>query len=196
MAANSPNRSLVRNTFPDYSGAPAHLKQRHTVSPVATDVALELPLPVRSVGRRRRGARAAVVAMPEATVHETNRPESREDEVRSAGKRGVVELVPQAAGVQRATQDQLRSGIPTLNSRHDARPSRAVEGVRHTLLGLEAEPRMILGKHGGYRIAASRAESRLGSCIVVGASTTSGLLRIRPASRSRYGLVRDLARKV
>ncbi len=45
------------------------------------------------------------MTMPEATMHEANRPESREHEVRSAGKRRIMELVPQSAGVERATQD-------------------------------------------------------------------------------------------
>lgn len=144
--------SRTQRTLPHDADAPAGPKKLSPVLPVAADIGLELPLPVRAVGRRRRCALTPFVTVPEAAVYEANRPEPREDEVRPARKRRIVELVPEAAGVERATQDQLGPGVPALNSRHDARSSRAVEGIRHTLLG----PGRAAGDSGGERRLAHR----------------------------------------
>lgn len=64
----------------------------------------------------------------------------------------------------------------------------ALSKVSGTLSSAKAEPQVILGEQGGYRTTAGRPEGRLCSCIVAGASTRSGLLRIRPAARSTHGL--------
>ena len=144
-----------QRALPDDADAPAGGKQRCPVLSVALDVARELRLPVLAVARRPRRSRTALVPMPEAAVHETDCPEAWEHHVRPARKRGVVELVAQTAGVERAAQDHLRPGVPASYSRHDARTGRAVDRVRHALLA-PAEPWMF----GGVRRLAHRRLSR------------------------------------
>ena len=198
----NPRRDLLQpllgpqRALPDNPNAPTGLKQRRPVIPVATDIRRELPLPVRPIARRRRCARTPVVPMPETAVHEADRSVAGKNEVRPARKRGIMELVPEASGVQRPAQNQLRPSVPALDSRHDARTSRAVEGVRHSLLGLRPSRRYSVGSVRGYRIAARRSESRLGSCIVVGATNPVGSPEDPTRRQEHPRLVRDLARRV
>lgn len=113
--------------------------------PVSAHVCRELPLPVASVRCWGRRTRTPVVAMPEAAMDKADRPVAGEDKVRPARKRGIVELVAEAAGVKCAPQGQLGPGVPASDSGHDARTSRAVEGVRHSLLPARPSRRRSLG---------------------------------------------------
>ena len=99
--------------------------------PVPHDVGVELALPVILAGRRVRGEAAALVAVPEAAVHEHGGLVLGQEQVRAPRQVLRVQAVAQAARVQRPTQRHLGLGVLAADRRHDPGARLAVNVVDH-----------------------------------------------------------------
>lgn len=84
----------------------------------------------------------AVMLMPEAAVNENNRPVSGEDKIGLPGKLFCMQPVAQPGRMERFADQQLRSGIPSFNSRHIPAAGRCVVNVRHTSGGFTPARRL------------------------------------------------------
>lgn len=126
---------LGRLVFPHVHHVPAKFGEGGVLGPVAVDVAVEFGPPPVSVVTWQRAVLGT--AVPEAAVHEHSDLHSREHDVRTTRKAGMVHPEPQAPAVELAAQHDLRfrarAGLATQPRRgrgvqrrrrviHDTRP--------------------------------------------------------------------------
>ena len=79
----------------------------------------------------RRGVSAAFMAMPEAAVDEADCVVLGKDEVGPAGQALPVKSVPEAAGMEGLTQNQLRFRVFAPDGGHNSGSCCLVDGVCH-----------------------------------------------------------------
>ncbi len=121
----------AQRTFPDDCHPPSGFQQFPNHSMIPLDVAPEFCLPkVSSCGGDGR-IWAFLVTMPEAAVHEANRSEPTENQVRLPWQIPVVQTVPKSARMQCAAKYQLRFRIPAPNSGHHSRTNGRINGIDH-----------------------------------------------------------------
>ena len=82
-------------------------------------ILVKLRFPVFEAGFRQAPFRA-VVAVPEATVHEDRLAPGDEGDIRPAGQVSAMQAVSVAHGVQQPAHDQFRSCVPAPDRLHDA----------------------------------------------------------------------------
>lgn len=111
---------MLQRALPDGGYTPAKSPKRLHVSPVAVDIAQELPLPELFVGPGCGGVAAAFVSMPEAAVDEHHRPVLREHEVRRAGQLSDMKSIAKSPGEKKGAKGPFRPGVLSANARHHA----------------------------------------------------------------------------
>jgi hypothetical protein len=72
--------------------------------------------------------------MPEATIDEDDQPESREDEIRTAGEVLTMLLVFDSSATEFRSNSYFRPCAASFDPRHNPTTRRLVEGVRHQML--------------------------------------------------------------
>jgi len=130
------SRNIIRcasiafeRTLPDHSNFPARLLKGLNVPTISGDVFIELLMPVILVGSRYC-SRFATMSVPETTMHEQNRLEPREDDVRRTWQSFVVKPIAQSNFVQRPSKLHLRTGVFLTDPGHDSRTCRFVHGIQ------------------------------------------------------------------
>ena len=123
---------FLESAFPDNCGAPFRTKQRLAVGSIPSHVGIELRLPEGGPRGGGRGVGTSGVAMPEASVDETDGLEPREHDVWCAGEPAIVQSKPEATSVESAAKRQLRQRVAASDSRHHARAGSSVHYVRHS----------------------------------------------------------------
>lgn len=111
---------MLQRALPDDGHTPAKSPKRLHVSPVAVDIAQELPLPELFVGPGCGGVAAAFVSMPEAAVDEHHRPVLREHKVRRAGQLSDMKSIAKSPGEKKGAKGSFRPGVLSANARHHA----------------------------------------------------------------------------
>ena len=81
---------------------------------------------------RRPLEQVAVVAMPEAAIHQNDRPVARKDEIRFPRQVLCMQTVAQPKSVQRLADQQLRLCMPVFDCGHIPAAGMCVVNVRHT----------------------------------------------------------------
>ena len=104
--------------FPHRQHPPARSTQPAPVPGVALDVPLQLGFPVRVIGPRPPVASSTSMLMPEAAVHEDDRPVPGQHEIRRSGKISPVEPEPVAKSVDQPPYGDLGRGVGRFHLRH------------------------------------------------------------------------------
>ncbi len=124
-------QSVSQCAFPHGRHTPADFLQIVARPETPLHVGCELRLPeVRPSGWTGR-IRTSGMTVPEAAMHETDRPEAVEDQVRRSGKLPVMQLVSEAARMQLAAKCQFRFRVLGTGPRHHARPGRCIDYIGH-----------------------------------------------------------------
>ena len=132
---------LTEFTLPDHDHAPAELLKISSVPSVAFDVGSELALPELLPGLRGCGVAAALMAMPEAAMHEHNRAVFRQHDVRPAGQILPVQAESKPHGMQDPADRQFGCGVLSTDRRHVAGSHRAdVSLLSHNACEKESLP--------------------------------------------------------
>jgi hypothetical protein len=77
---------IPRFATPNHKRLPAEFFQLLKIFLVAFDIARQFLVPEFSVGGRSRGARAALMAVPETSMHEDHLAQPRQDYIRASGQ--------------------------------------------------------------------------------------------------------------
>jgi hypothetical protein len=109
----------ARLAFPYDEDAPTQASQRSEVAPISLNVAGKFRVPVVQSRRRRRLARVAGVAVPEAAVDLDRLAEPREHEIGLAGQVAPVQAESISQSVNQSTDDEFRRRVTALHGAHD-----------------------------------------------------------------------------
>ena len=131
---------MLQRALPYDGYTPAKSPKRLHVSPVAADIAQELPLPELFVGPGCGGVAAAFVSMPEAAVDEHHRPVFREHKVRGAGQRSDMKSIAKSPSEKKGAKGSFRPSILSANARHHAA---ALRGGRYAHGRWDVPPRCL-----------------------------------------------------
>lgn len=107
----SPEPSRPYLAFPDCKHPPPQLPERRSDPSVASHVGGELGFPEGRIGARLRCARAALVSVPEATMHEYDRPVLSKHNVRSAGEGPDILPEPEPLAVKEGPHESFWLGL-------------------------------------------------------------------------------------
>ena len=108
--------------FPEYDHVPASGLKSSVFLFIPCNVPLELGLPELHIGLRHSRDFAALVAMPEAAVHEDDRVPFGEHDVGMAGQFGGMKAVAESEGVEGVAHKHLRLRVLRPNPAHDFAP--------------------------------------------------------------------------
>ncbi|MDP1862481.1 MAG: hypothetical protein Q8K52_01065 [Thiobacillus sp.] len=92
----------------------------------------EFFLPLFAILFRACCISAALMSVPEASVHEYQEFVLGHDNIRPAGQLGTMQTKPKSIRMQKASHDQLWPGILAFYASHHSRSRSAVDYVRHT----------------------------------------------------------------
>ena len=123
----------LRLAFPDHQHLPAQAAQVPAIAPVPFDVAIQLFVPVFDVALRPRRTFTALMAVPEAAVHEYNLLVFGQHDVRPAGQIIAMQPEPKAALVQKRAHDLFGLRVLGTDLRHYAAALFGRESVGHGL---------------------------------------------------------------
>lgn len=126
---------IPRLAFPNHEHTPAELAERGAGAGVTPSICPEFGFPNRPSGFRSGGPRAALVAVPEATVNKNNRPVAREDDVGRAGQPPRAHSEAEPDPVKKRAHAQFRGGVARADSRHYCASLFLVEYVHGAGLG-------------------------------------------------------------
>ena len=129
---------VFQGALPDDRHAPAERTKRLQLSPVAIDIAPELPLPEFFISPGDGRVAAPFMPMPEAAVDEHNRAVLREHKVRGAGQLSDMKSIAKSLGEEKGAKGSFRPSVDSANARHHAA---ALRGGRdaHGLGGIPPE---------------------------------------------------------
>ena len=126
--------------FPHRQHPPAQSPQTAPVPGVALDVPIQLRFPVSAIGPRPPVASSTSVLMPEAAVHEDDRPVSGQHEIRRSGKVSPVEPEPVAQSVDQPPYGDLGRGVGRSYLRHHGAAFRGREPFRQICSASSSPP--------------------------------------------------------
>jgi hypothetical protein len=121
--------------FPNHEHTPAELAERGFGAGVTPSIGPEFGYPNGPSGFRSGGPRAALVAVPEATVNEHHGPVSRQDDVGRAGQSPRTHSEAEPGPMKERPDAQFRGGVARADSRHDSASLFVVECVHEAGLG-------------------------------------------------------------
>lgn len=111
---------MLQRALPDGGYTAAKSPKRVYVSPVAFDIAQELPFPELFVRPGCGGVAAAFVSMPKAAMNEHDCPVLREHKVRRAGQLPDMKSIAKSLGEKKGAKGPFRPGVLSANARHHA----------------------------------------------------------------------------
>lgn len=135
----------AKSALPDDCKPPTGREQRKFRSPVPLPVADELGLPERSSGLRHHEVPAALMGVPETSVHLDCSPPPCENDVRGPGQLSDVKPESQAVRVQEPSNRQFWRCIRSLHPGHDQAAGCGVDRVCHATRPRPVAPRSSRG---------------------------------------------------
>lgn len=100
--------------------------------PISFDISFEFFLPLFTILYRACCISAALMSVPEASVHEYQEFVLGHDNIWPAGQLGIMQAKPKSLRMQKASHDQLWPGILAFYSGHHAGSRSDVDYVRHS----------------------------------------------------------------
>jgi hypothetical protein len=130
--SRSARRARRQAASPNQCHTPTRLLKRLGLPLVATSVLSKLGEPILAMRGRNSRVPAALMAVPEAAMHEHDGAVFWEHKIGTPRQRPGMEAVAQSSSVEKASEPQLRRGIRLAHARHHPRARSGIDDVRHS----------------------------------------------------------------